>query len=129
LGLNFGPTQNAPKCGIRTEDRVGVVDRVEYAVYPRLSSNQKEQVGFTIDRSTSGLCIRADGGEEPGTVLRVVVRDVDDRSTLDALMRVAWCRQVDTGRFRLGLEVITEGRRRMRVVRPIDRLREVAATA
>lgn len=90
-----------------------MVRLVEYAPCPRVSLGQERRVGFTKDCSASGLCLGAERPEPVGSLLRVVVRDVDGRPTLDSLVRVIWCRPgADQGAW-LGLSLVMEvhGRR------------------
>ncbi len=88
--------------------------RVEYSPFPRVAANQCERTGFTRDVSPSGLCLRADAAEPTGSLLRLVVRDVDGRPTLETLARVAWRRAEPDGAWWLGLALLEE-RRAVRV--------------
>ncbi len=74
-------------------------------------------MGFTRDCSASGLCLGAGRPEPVGSLLRVVVRDVDGRPTLDSLARVIWCRSCADESAWLGLSLVMEvrGRRAARV--------------
>jgi hypothetical protein len=116
LRFEFG--RKAEGEGARSESREPAMDRVEYTAYPRVSHRQREMVAVTIDRSPSGLRIRSTTQEEVGSLLHVVVRNVDDQPTRDALARVAWCAEVGEGHFHIGLAVVEEVRRQMRKVRP-----------
>ena len=99
----------------RRERREDLVRRVEYSPFPRVKADQRERTGFTRDVSPSGLCLRADVAEPTGSLLRLVVRDVDGRPTLESVARVAWRRSTPDGGWWLGLALL-EGRRQ-RVVR------------
>ena len=77
-------------------------------------------------RSASGLCIRSQTPEPAGSVLRVVVRDLDDRPAIDVLARVVWCQRLAERRFRFGLSVIIENQRVMKRVRPARASRVLA---
>ncbi len=114
---------------IRRTDRERAVQVAEYAPYPRVSSDQRRRIAFTVDRSEQGMCLNGDAGEQPGTLLRVVLRGVDGRPTLDVLARVIWLTPRDDGRFQMGLSVVAEGMRRMRVVRHGGQNDAIALTA
>jgi len=93
----------------RRERRQDLVRRVEYSPFPRVEADQRERTGFTRDVSPSGLCLRTDVAEPTGSLLRLVVRDVDGRPTLESLARVAWRRSTVDGAWWLGLTLL-EGR-------------------
>ena len=96
-----------------------MVRLVEYAPCPRVSLGQERRVGFTKDCSASGLCLGAERPEPVGSLLRVIVRDVDGRPTLDSLVRVIWCRPGPDAGAWLGLSLVLEvHRRRGLLVRP-----------
>jgi hypothetical protein len=103
--------------GVRAEKRERVVRIVEYSPYPRTFRDQRRQVGFTRDESTSGMCILVDERQRSDEILRIAVRSVDGQSSLDALARVAWCEGRSDGRYWVGLELMERGVRRMRKVR------------
>ncbi len=100
----------------RREGRERLVRRVEYSRFPRVTADQRERAGFTRDVSASGLCLRAEVEEPTGSLLRLVVRDVDGRPTLESLARVAWRRPTPHGGWWLGLSLLEE--RRARSLRP-----------
>jgi len=102
---------------MRTEKREQVVRVVEYSHYPRISRDERRNVGFTRDESRSGMCVAVNAREDEGTLLRVALRNVDGRATLDALARVVWCDARPDGRYWLGLALLDQGGRRMRKVR------------
>ena len=129
LQLNFDQPGSAGQFPIRLEGRRESVERVEFAVFPRTARDQRESLGSTVDRSDSGLCIRTADLQITGTILRVVVRDVDDHSNFDALMRVVWSREVGEGQFQAGLVMVTGGQRRMRMVRPCAFSPQIATSA
>ena len=91
---------------IRREHREEGVRYVEYSPFPRVSADQRERSGFTRDLSPSGLCLRTKRAETPGSLLRVVVRDVDGRPTLESVARVAWTRPTRDGAWQLGLALL-----------------------
>ena len=113
----------------RRASRARAVQVAEYAPYPRVSSDQRSRVAFTVDQSERGMCLNAEAAEELGTLLRIVLRGVDGRPTLDALARVVWLLPRDDGRFHMGLSVVAEGMRRMRVVRHGGQNDAIAVTA
>jgi hypothetical protein len=80
---------------------------VEYAPFPRTSGEQHERRGFTRDVSTSGMCLRVEAPEQVGSLLRVIVADVDGRPALGSLGRVAWSRPVGDGLWHVGLALVT----------------------
>jgi hypothetical protein len=69
-------------------------------------------VGFTRDCSASGICLGAERPEPVGSLLRVVVRDVDGRPTLESLARVVWCRPCADQSAWLGLSLVMQVRAR-----------------
>lgn len=101
----------------RAEKREQVVKIVEYSHYPRLSRDQRRNVGFTRNESRSGMCIAASEREDAGILLRVAIRTVDGGATFDALARVVWCDARPDGRHWLGLALMERSGRRMRSVR------------
>ena len=109
----------------RRERRQDLVRRVEYSAFPRVKADQRERTGFTRDVSPSGLCLRTDAAEPTGSLLRLVVRDVDGRPTLESLARVAWRRATVDGAWWLGLALL-EGRRQASTRPPRRRARDTA---
>jgi hypothetical protein len=91
----------------RREPRQKLVRPVEYAPYPRTSAEQVERRGFTRDVSTSGMCLRVEAPETVGSLLRVILADVDGRPALGSVGRVAWARPVAEGVWHLGLALVT----------------------
>jgi hypothetical protein len=80
---------------------------VEYAPFPRSSGEQHERRGFTRDLSASGMCLRVEVPEDVGSLLRIVVADVDGRPALGSLGRVAWSRSAGDGVWHMGLSLVT----------------------
>lgn len=104
---------------MRAEKRERVVRVVEYSHYPRISKDERRNVGFTRDESPSGMCLAVSAREAKGTLLRVALRNVDGRATLDALVRVVWCDARPDGRYWLGLALLErKGRQMLKVRRP-----------
>ena len=108
--------------------RERVMRMVEYSPFPRVSPDPETRCGFTRDLSSSGMCLGTDHAEPVGAVLRAVVCGVDGRPTLECLARVVWRRRRVDGRWWLGLERVSEGRRLMKV-RRTSHGRELAETA
>ncbi len=94
---------------IRLEPRADTVRIVQYTSFPRVSPDSAQRVGFTRDLSAYGLCIGADDPEEPGTMLRVIVREIDGRATRPSIVRVVWCAETGDDRYWIGLEQLTGG--------------------
>jgi hypothetical protein len=101
---------------MRREPRADTVRIVEYTRFPRVGPDSARRVGFTRDLSAWGLCIGADDPETPGSLLRVIVREVDGRASRPTIARVVWCSETEDERFWIGLEQLTGG--------PTDRVRE-----
>jgi hypothetical protein len=91
----------------RREPRQRLVRPVEYAPFPRTSGEQLERRGVTRDVSTSGMCLRLEAPEPVGSLLRVIVADVEGRPALGSVGRVAWARPVAEGVWHVGLAVVT----------------------
>lgn len=107
---------------IRTEPREHVVHVIEYSRYPRRLADEKRRIGYTQDRSASGLGLDLDERVCPGELLQVTLRDIDGLVELDGLARVVWCREVEGGRAHAGLSMLREkGEGPMLRVRPSPR--------
>lgn len=95
LGLEEGmPRERRPQES-RRERRMRTVRQVEFTPFPRVGTDPRTGVGFTRDVSASGLSI---GVEQPlpvGSLLRVIVQQVDGRADFDVVARVAWCREAE----------------------------------
>lgn len=79
--------REATRCKARRHE----VRLVEYQPFPRASAAQGMRVGFTRDLSTAGMCLEVDREQRVGSLLRLTLRSIDGRPTLEALARVAWC--------------------------------------
>lgn len=101
----------------RREPRTAMVRLVEYTPFPRASRDAAWRCGFTRDLSDNGFGLVTTRPEPEGTLLRVVVLDVDGSPTQDAVARVVWARELGEGRHRLGLERLALGARGMLRVR------------
>jgi hypothetical protein len=53
------------------------------------------------------MCLRVEVPEDVGSLLRIVVADVDGRPALGSLGRVAWSRAVGDGVWHVGLSLVT----------------------
>ncbi len=93
---------------MRREGREETVRIVEYTPFPRALAGQLPRIGFTRDLSESGLCLGVDAAEPTGSLLRIVLRDVDGSATRAAIARVTWCGHTRDGRHWLGLEILAE---------------------
>ena len=92
---------------------------------PRVRRSERWNVGFTLDLSSQGACLRAKEAAPIGSLLRVIVRGVDGRPTLDSIARVVWSARGRFGEVRMGLSMLdARSRRPLRVV-----ARKTAVTA
>ena len=96
--------------GTRRERREEVVRHVEYYPYPRARSDQCLRIGFTRDLSPSGMCVRVDTPERVGSLLRVTLREVDGRPTLESIARIAWSTPSIDGGLWIGLTLVEASR-------------------
>ncbi len=94
---------------IRCEPRADTVRIVHYTRFPRMGPDSAWRVGFSRDLSAYGLCIGADDPEGPGSLLRVIIREIDGRATRPSIVRVAWCAEARDDRYWIGLEQLTVG--------------------
>jgi len=132
LPLDFGGRGSTDGCefaSVRREPRERIVRMVEFTPFPRVSRDPEKRVAFTRDESASGMCLGTDSRQTVGELLRVIVRGVDGRPTLDCLARVVWCQGRPDGRFWSGLALVGEARPRLLTVRHQRRQRQVAVTA
>ena len=104
----------------RNEQRAHIVQVVEYSCYPRRSAHERRRVGYTQDRSATGLGLDLAEPLLEGELLRVTLRDIDGGPALDGLARVVWCRVGSHERYRAGLAVLRDAGERpmLRVRRP-----------
>ncbi len=104
----------------RTEQRDPTVYVVEYSRYPRRTARERRRVGYTQDRSATGLGLDLAEPLCAGELLHVALRDIDGRTALDGLARVVWCRAGSHERYRAGLAVLRDAGERpmLRVRRP-----------
>lgn len=109
---------------VRLEHRERIVHVVEYSRYPRRLADEKRRVGYTQNRSASGLGLDLDHRLCPGELLQVTLRDIDGTIAIDGLARVVWCREVEGGRAHAGVSILREdGKRPMTRVRQPARVR------
>ena len=115
----------------RREERHQTICRAEYTRYPRASTEHRSRVGFTLDQSASGFCLGTAAPEDVGSLLSVRLVSIDGQEQPDSLARVMWCNETaEPGQYRIGLLVVTEARRKMRLVRRDQRLgRKLAESA
>lgn len=79
-----------------------------------------ERLGLLLNESDAGLCLVVAQREEIGSLVRVVVRGLDGHTSRDVVARVVWCDDSDSGRSRLGLELLRESSPQMLRVRYQD---------
>lgn len=133
LAFEFGGSAGAGRS--RTARRVRrdeTMRLVEYAPFPRAQRGQQWRHGFTLDLSPRGLCVRAKEVAPIGSLLRIIVRSVDGRPSLDAVARVAWVARAPGGHPRMGLEIVAARDRRpltVPVPRPLSDAEPASADA
>jgi hypothetical protein len=94
----------------RREQREPVVRHVEYCPFPRARADHCLRIGFTRDISPSGMCLRVDTPERVGSLLRVILREVDGQPSLESIARIAWSRPAIDGGLWIGLSLVESGR-------------------
>lgn len=87
------------------ESREADVRLVEYCPFPRSTATGGWRLGFALDVSASGMSLEVEPGLRIGSLLRITLRSVDGRPTLDALARVV-SHRVDGGRGIARLRVV-----------------------
>lgn len=97
---------------VRRVRRDATVRLVEYAPFPRVHRDQQWRHGFTLDLSPRGLCVRAKVVAPIDSLLRIIVRSVDGRPSLDAVARVTWIARTPQEHPRMGLEIVASRDRR-----------------
>jgi hypothetical protein len=103
---------SAASQGTRRERREQVVRHVEYYPYPRARSDHGLRIGFTRDISASGMCVRVDTPERVGSLLRVTLREVNGRPTLESIARIVWSAPSIDGGLWIGLSLLEAARPR-----------------
>jgi len=127
LSLDFGRIESTPRLqSARKARRVATVRLVEFAPFPRERRDEQWGVGFTLDLSSQGACLRTKEAVQVGSLLRVVVRGVDGRPTLDSIARVVWHTRGNLGEVRMGVSMLA-CRSSRRPVAPRTRKTAVAA--
>lgn len=109
FGGNAGTGRSRPARKVRRDETMRLV---EYAPFPRVHRDQQWRHGFTLDLSPRGLCVRAKEVAPIGSLLRIIVRSVDGRPSLDAVARVTWIARSPGGSPRMGLEIVASRDRR-----------------
>jgi hypothetical protein len=118
LSLDFGVRESAlGSRSVRKARRVATVRLVEFAPFPRVRRQERWNVGFTLDLSSQGACLRAKEAAPIGSLLRVIVRGVDGRPTLDSIARVVWSANGRFGEVRMGLSMLAARSRRTAISR------------
>jgi hypothetical protein len=119
LAFEFGGNAGTGRSrSVRRVRRDATMRLVEYAPFPRVHRDQQWRHGFTLDLSPRGLCVRAKEVAPIGSLLRIIVRSVDGRPSLDAVARVAWVARTPGGNPRMGLEIVASRDRRPLSVAP-----------
>jgi hypothetical protein len=104
LSLDFERPESTPRLqAVRKARRVATVRLAEFAPFPRVRRDEHWSLGFTLDLSSQGACLRAKEAAPVGSLLRVIVRGVDGRPTLDMIARVTWETRGRFGEVRMGL--------------------------
>jgi len=75
------------------------------------------RIGFTRDVSPSGMCLRVDTPEQVGSLLRVILRDLDGRPLRESIARIAWSSPTVDGGHWIGLALVEAGQPRPIAVR------------
>jgi hypothetical protein len=91
---------------VRKARRIATVRLVEFAPFPRARREERWHVGFTLDLSSKGACLRAKETKPVGSLLHVIVRGVDGRPTLDSIARIVWSANGRFGEVRMGLSML-----------------------
>jgi len=98
----------------RRERRIEALRIAEYGAFPRAAHDAAPVRAFTRDLSPSGMRLSVDEPQPAGTLLRVVLRDIDGRASRDVVARVVWSRPVRAVRHRgelrheMGLEIVAD---------------------
>jgi hypothetical protein len=108
----------------RREPRERTVNIVDYSRYPRRLANEGRRVGYTQDRSASGLGLDLSERVWPGELLQITLRDIDGSVAVDGLARVVWCREAEGGRVHAGVSMLRE-----KGERPLMRVRHAGMRA
>jgi len=109
LSLDFGSSgSSAGSRSLRKVRRETTVRLVQYAPFPRAHRDERWQAGFTLDLSPAGACLRGEEAAAVGTLLRVIVRSVDGRPSLESLARVVWSARGRVGEARMGVALLAE---------------------
>ena len=113
LAFEFGGNASTGRSRtVRRVRRDATMRLVEFAPFPRVHRDQQWRNGFTLDLSPRGLCVRAKMVAPIGSLLRIIVRSVDGRPSLDVVARVAWIARTPGGNPRMGLEIVASRDRR-----------------
>ena len=88
------------------EIRKDRVKAVQYCRFPRVCTEPQLKTAFTRDVSASGLCVRIEGSEPVGALLRLIPRGVDGEPETERIGRVAWTRPAEDGGRWLGIALL-----------------------
>ena len=113
LSLEFGSCgSSAGSRPLRKVRREATVRLVQYAPFPRVRRDEQWRSGFTLDFSPAGACLRGEEAAAVGALLRVIVRSVDGRPSLESIARVVWSVRGRAGEARMGLALLAARDRR-----------------
>lgn len=113
LSIDFGvPGSTLGLQAARKARRIATVRLVEFAPFPRERRDERWSLGFTLDQSSAGACLRTREAAPVGSLLRMVVRGVDGRPTLDSIARVVWQARGSFGEVRMGVSLLAQRNRR-----------------
>ena len=95
--------------GTRRESRRHALRIIDVTPFPRAARAGHVQAGYALDESDSGLCVSLETAVAVGALLRVAQRDARGRTVRNDIVRVAWCRTREKGRFAVGVERVAGG--------------------
>jgi len=72
------------------------------------TTGESPRSGLALDETDSGLCLQLEAPVPVQELLQVKLYDFDGRIRREELVRVAWCRPRNGGRYNAGLEVIED---------------------
>jgi hypothetical protein len=77
--------------------------RLKAGVLLRCLQNNHESMGVTLDISAQGLGIVLSDGVTPLSAVEVFLKLPSTKEEFTTLGKIAWCRKVDGGKFRVGI--------------------------
>ena len=100
--------------------RVGEDDEISYSIISPFPPEQARRStrNLTSDLSTGGIRFRTDGFIPPKSVLKVQLTMKHERKAVEAIVRVAWVREVfGDERYELGAEFVSISQESLRFLR------------